>query len=184
MDYDILVLEVISNGTDGYPKDDVVDIGICGIDFETSRIDSIYSAVVYHDVSEWDDSKKDAVASQGISLDDIVRGIPPGDVRSHLGEKIHGTPVASFDVRNVFTKYMVNDPWDFTKEVTIMPSVASRLPPSLGCKVPSEENTCIRRAYQKLFEGDPMNIESRSSALDHALMTAAILLKLRKAGRY
>ena len=184
MDYDILVLEVISNGTEGYPRDGVVDIGICGINFETSRIDSVYSAIVYHDVSEWDDVKKDAVTSQDISLDDIMHGILPEDVRSQLGEKIRGTPVASFDVRNVFTKYMVNDPWDFTKEVVIMPSVASRLPPSLGCKVPAEENACIRRAYHKLFEDDPMNIESRSSALDHALMTAAILLKLRKAGRY
>ena len=184
MDYDILVLEVISNGPEGYPKDEVIDIGISGIDFKTSRIDSVYSAIVRHDISGWNDDKKDVVTAQGILLDDIALGIPADDVRAHIKEKIHGIPVASFDVRNVFTKYMVNDPWDFTKEITIMPSIASRLPPSLGCKVPSEENMCIRNAYNRLFEDDPMDIGSRATALDHALMASAILLRLKKNGRY
>ena len=184
MDYDILVLEVISNGPDGYPNDCVVDIGICGIDFETSRIDSIYSATVHHDISGWDDIKRNNVTAQGISLDDVANGIPADDVRAHIMERIHGTPVASFDVRNVFTKYMINDPWDFTKEITIMPSVASRLPPSLGCKNPSEENVRIRNAYNRLFEDDPMNVGTRATALDHALMASAILLRLKKNGRY
>jgi len=162
----------------------VVDVGICGIDFESSRIDSVYSATVYHDISEWGDAKNNAVTSQGMSLSDISSGIPSEEVRAKIKEKIHGIPVASFDVRNVFTKYMINDPWDFTKEVTIMPSVASRLPPSLGCKIPSEENACIRKAYSRLFEDDPMDVGTRTSALDHALMTSAILLRLKKNGRY
>ena len=182
--YDILVLEVITNGPEGYPDNEVVEIGLCGIEFETSRIDSIYSAVVRHDVSEWDDAKKDYATSFGVSLQRISEGTPLEDVRTLLWEKFDGTPVAAFDIRNAFSKYLVNQPWYMNGRAEIMPSVYSRLPPSLSCKVPAEENKCIRAAYKKLFEDDPMNVGSGESALDHALMTSVILLNLRKNGRY
>ena len=184
MEYDVFVLEIISSGPGGYPEDEVVDIGICGIRFEDSRIDSIYSATVRCDTSEWDDTKKNRLISCGISIQEIMHGIPVEDVCARVKDILNNRAVASFDVRNVFSGYMVNDPWDLTKEVSIMPSVSSRLPASMGCRIPSDENVCIRNAYNRVFDDDPMNIKAGENALDHALMTSAILLRLRKTGRY
>ena len=183
MGYDVCVVQVVSDGPEGYPKDGVADIGICGIDLEKMDISSIYSMFVFYDDGALTDEKMKYLADNGISADDLRKGAPIRSVCDDVKDMLNGRTVASFDIRNVFYRYMVNEPWDLTKETTVMPSICSRLPRSLNLD-PSHENAAIRNAYRKIFDDDPMNIGDGKRALDHALMSSAILTELRKMERY
>ena len=182
MEYDVCVLEVVSDGPKGYPADGVADIGICGIDIGKGEIDSIYSMFILQD-GVLADEKRRYLSDGGISAADLEDGNPIGTVCRDVKELLNGRSVASFDVRNVFYKYMVNEPWDLTKEVHVMPSICSRLPRSMMLE-PQNENLAIRNAYKRIFSDDPMNVGEGKRALDHALMASAILLELRKRERY
>lgn len=184
MEYDVYVMQIISDGPAGYPKDEVVDVGICGITFDKMEIDSLYSMVVRYDTSQWNDDKKEYLGHSSLTLDDIASGIDIEEACKDVKDLLSGRSVASFDIRNVFYRYMVNEPWDLTKEVNVMPSVSSRLPSSLRCSDPSKENSKILESYTRSFDGDPMDIKDGRRALDHALMTSAVLMELRKRGKY
>lgn len=184
MNYDVHVMQIISNGPEGFPKDEVVDVGICAVDLDTMEVDSVYSMMIRHDTSSWDDDKKGYIINANIPLNDVDNGMSVNDVCNDVKRILNGRDIASFDIRNVFYRYMVNEPWDLTKEASIMPSICSRLPSSQRCTVPAEENVKIREAYEKMFKDDPMDIGTGTRALDHALMSSAILMELRKRGKY
>lgn len=184
MEYDVHVLQIITNGPSGYPKDDVVDIGICGVDLKNMEVDSLYSMTVGYDVNEWSTEKTEHLKQTGLDMNDVMNGAPLEDVCADVKRILFGKMISSFDIRNVFYRYMVNEPWDLTKETSVMPSVSSRLPPSLRCSEPSDENKKIFESYERLFTDDPMNIGSGRKALDYSLMTSAILMELRKRGKY
>jgi len=183
MRYDVCVLQVVTDGPGGFPEDEVVDIGICGIDLENMEAESIYSMFISYDDPVLTEEKKKYLAGNGISADDLRKGAPIGSVSADVKRILDGRSVASFDIRNVFYRYMVNEPWDLTKEVSVMPSICSRLPRSLN-KGPSEENLAIRNAYRKIFNDDIMDVGEGKRALDHALMSSAILMELRKREKY
>ena len=184
MEYDVCVLEVNTSGPEGFPKDEVIEIGICGVDLAKMCTENLYSAKIMYDTSAWNDDKKEYMKRSDITLDDIGNGIPQKTVCKDVKKILNGRSVASFDIRNVFYRYMVNEPWDLSKETTVMPSVCSRLPSSHRCNIPSDENICIRNSYMKMFSDDPMNVGSGKSALDAALMTSAMIMELRKKERY
>ena len=182
MRYDVCVLEIVSDGPNGYPDDGVADIGICGVDLDMGEVDSLYSMFVSREGALTDD-KRAYLSAGGISADDLKMGSPIGSVCADVKKLLNGKSVASFDVKNVFYGYMVNEPWDLTKEVHVMPSICSRLPRSMTME-PRYENTAIRNAYRRIFADDPMSVGDGKRALDHALMASAILMELRKKGRY
>lgn len=184
MKNDVFVLQIVTNGPDGYPKDEIADIGICGVDLEKMEIESVYSASIEYPDEKWDDAKREYFKNGGLTFDDIKDGSSLNDVCKDIKRILNGGSVASFDIRNVFYRYMVNEPWDLTKEVSVMPSICSRLPASIGCGKPFEENVKIRLAYSKIFSEDVMNVGSGKRALDHALMSSAIMVELRKRERY
>lgn len=184
MDPDVCVIQVVSDGPDGFPRDEIVDIGICGIDLGRMEVESIYSMVIAHDTSSWGPGKMEYASRYGITDADIARGSPPEDVCMDVKDILRGRSAASFDIRNVFYGYMVNEPWDLTREVSVMPSICSRLPMWRRSSAPSEENSGIRYAYGRMFPDDPMDVKDGMRALDHALMSSAILMELRERGRY
>jgi len=184
MEYDVCVLEVNTSGPKGFPDDEVIEIGICGVDLAGMSTENLYSARIRYDTSFWSEEKKEYTKRCGITFDDIDNGVPLDTVCKTVKGILRGRSVASYDIRNVFYRYMVNEPWDLTKEVTIMPSVCSRLPSSHRCNIPSDENIHIRNSYSKIFSDDPMNVGDGNSALDAALMTSAIMMELRKKERY
>lgn len=183
MRYDVCVVQVVSDGPEGFPKDEVADIGICGIDLDTMEAESIYSMFISYDDTILTDEKKEYLAGNGISVDELKKGAPIGTVCADVKRLLSGRSAASFDIRNVFYRYMVNEPWDLTREVFVMPSVCSRLPRSLNLS-PTEENLAIRNAYHAMFSDDIMDVGDGKRALDHALMSSAILMELRKNERY
>jgi len=184
MECDVCVLELNTSGPKGFPDDEVVEIGICGVDLTGMSTENLYFARIRYDTSSWSEEKKEYTKRWGITLCDIENGVPADTVCREVKRILQGRSVASYDIRNVFYRYMVNEPWDLTKEVTTMPSVSSRLPASHRRNVPSDENVHIRNSYSRMFGDDPMNVGNGKSALDAALMTSAILIELRKSGRY
>ena len=184
MEYDVCVLEVNTNGPKGFPDDEVIEVGICGVDLTRMSTENLYSAMIRYDTRLWSDGKKEYVKRCGIMPEDIDGGVPLDTVCKDVKRILNGRQVASYDIRNVFYRYMVNEPWDLTKEVVTMPSVSSRLPSSHRRGMPSDENLHIRNSYSRMFNDDPMNVGEGKGALDIALMTSAILMELRKNGRY
>jgi hypothetical protein len=183
VDHDIYVMQVVSDGPEGFPRDEIVDVGICGIDLERMEVDSIYSMFVSYDDTVLTDDKKKYLADNGISADDVRKGASVASVCADVKRLLRGRTVASFDVRNVFYRYMVNEPWDLTKEVSVMPSVGSRLPRPAN-PGPSDENLSIRNAYRRIFGDEHADLNNGKRALDHALMSSDILIELRKRELY
>ena len=91
---------------------------------------------------------------------------------------LSGKTVTSFDIGYTFKKFLVYDPWDITREMSVMSSASVGLPPSLR-EGPLSQPEMIRRAYGTLFPDDEKGIGDGRSALDLALMTSFILLEMR-----
>ena len=179
MNIDVCIIEVNSSGSKGFPDDEVVEIGICGADLKKADVETLYSSFIRYDTDSWNAEKKEHLKNSGISLKDISNGTDLDVVCKDVKKILGGRSATSYDIRDVFHRYMVNEPWDLTKEVTVMPSVCSRLPlPRAG------GNERIVSSYNSMFRDDPMNVKNGRSALDFALMTSAILVELRKKGRY
>jgi hypothetical protein len=116
---------------------------------------------------------------------DLADAEPADSVVREVKDILKGGTVTSFDVANVFYRYMIPEPWDMTFEVSIMPSVSSRMPYSLRCREPYEENRAIMRAYAAIYgEEAPLIPSGPATALDLALMTAYIIINLRRQSKY
>ena len=76
-------------------------------------------------------------------------------------------------------KFLINEPWDISKEMTIMASGGRGIPPSALGDDPKNENLAITHAYDLLFPDDSMGIGNGRSALDIALKSSFLMLKAR-----
>lgn len=182
----LFVIQVISTGQDGYPKDGVAEVGIASVDLDSGEIRSVYQNRIRHEPGSLDGSKTEYLEKNScIKVSDLAGADPADLVVKEVKEILKGGTVTSFDVANVFYRYMIPEPWDLTFEVSVMPSVSSRLPYSLRCREPFEENKTILKAYFSLY-GDDATLcsEGSATALDLALMTARIICGLRWQGKY
>ena len=185
MSRDIYVIQIISNGSNGFPKDEIVQIGISAVDLGNDDVESIYFTTVRSNPDEWSDEKKEYLHSISLLSDDDVRnGTLLDEVYKKVKSILSGSDVTSFNIVNTFTKYLINEPWDLTHEVTIMPSVGSRLPSNFYSADISKEKGLIIKAYDEIFPDDVNGIGSGETALDLALRTSYILLFLRSQNRY
>jgi len=185
MSRDIYVIQVISDGPNGFPKDEIVQIGIGAVDLGNNDVESVYFATVKSNPDEWSDEKKEYLHTNSLlSDDDVQNGVSLDEVYKQVKSILSGSDVTSFNIVNTFTKYLINEPWDLTHEVTIMPSVGSRLPSNFYSTDISKEKGLIIKAYDKIFPDDVNGIGSGETALDLALRTSYILLFLRSQNRY
>lgn len=182
----LFVIQVISTGQYGYPKDGVAEIGIASVDLDSGEIRSVYQNRIRHEPDSLDESKTEYLEKNScIKVSDLTGADRADLVIKEVKEILRGGTVTSFDVANVFYRYMIPEPWDLTFEVSVMPSVSSRLPYSLRCREPSEENKTIVKAYSSFYGDDATLCPSGpATALDLALMTAHIISSLRRQGKY
>ncbi|MFA6710447.1 MAG: hypothetical protein WC067_03325 [Candidatus Methanomethylophilaceae archaeon] len=181
----IYVIQVVSSGPTGFPDDEVVQIGITAVDMAHSDVESAYLSTILSDPDGLSEEKKDYIhACSSLSDDDLRRGVPLDEVCKEVKSLLFGSDVTSFNISNTFTKYLINEPWDLTHEVTIMPSVESRLPSDIYSIDASKEKRSIIDAYDRIFPDDPNGIGNAETALDLAIRTSYILLFLRSHGRY
>ena len=77
-------------------------------------------------------------------------------------------------------KFLINEPWDITKEMTIMGSGGRGIPSSVLGDQPKNENLAIYNAYKALFPNDEMCIGDGRTALDLALKSSFLMLRARE----
>lgn len=183
MSNEVYVIQVITTGPEGFPKDRVAEIGIASADLTNGDVRSVYVSRVGCGERPLSREEAEYLGSKaGIVPSDLDSAPPPGSVVAEVKAILKGKEVTSFEGSNTILKYLIPEPWDLTFEASVMPSVSSRLPHSLRCRVPSEENGLIPKAYDSII-GDAAPSD-RDSALDLALKTAAIMVHLRRSGRY
>lgn len=181
----IYVVEVNADGDKGYPDNVVVEIGICRINTETLDYDSVYGELIEKDPLDMGKTSLDVLTdTAGIDVRELYLGLPEEDVVSDVKKILKGQDVACFDIRETFMKYLLNEPWDLTKEAMIMPAVSLRIPQNVNLKKNESLQNRISKAYEILCPGDPARVKDGRRALHLAQMTSEILIKLRKDGVY
>lgn len=181
----IYVVEINADGDKGYPDNVVMEVGICRIDTATLDYDSVYGELIARDPLDMGKTSLDTLTdTAGIDVRELYHGLPEEDVVSDVRKILKGQDVACFDVRETFMKYLLNVPWDLTKEAMIMPAVSIRIPRNLNLKREDPVQKRIADAYSLLCPGDPAGVGDGRRALNLAQMTSEILIKLRKDGMY
>lgn len=181
----IFVVETISDGAEGHPYDEVLSIGVCSVDLESGDVQQVYGAVIKKDTKTLGKIKLDYAESHGLDVSLLHEGLPEEQVVREFKEIIRGAYVTSYDIRQEFTKYLENTPWNITLEAKILPSIMNRQPISFRCKSPEDEPDIIRKAYNKMFKRkDPAGLGKDGSAIALATMASHILINLYGREKY
>jgi hypothetical protein len=182
---EIFIIQALPTGPDGYPYDEIVDIGICEVDLERNEYKLVYYNVIYYDPKHLGKRKLDYLSGiGGISAEEIYAGEPEKKVAEDVLKIIGGKNIAAFDSKQEFGRYMTFDPWDITYRSTVMPSVSSKMPVSLKCRTPSDEPLTIRKAYRRLLKNDPASVGAGRRAVHLAQMTSELMIHMRAKGKY
>ncbi|MGI6009133.1 MAG: hypothetical protein ACOX8X_03300 [Methanomethylophilus sp.] len=182
----VCVVEAIADGAEGYPYDEILSIAVCRVDLDAGEFDSVFDANIAADPKDIGKRKLDYAESKGLDVIQLYDGVPIFEAAAGFKAAVKGQYVTSYDIREEFTKYLTNDPWDITFETHVMPSIMVRQPISLRCKRPEDEPDYIRKAYSRMFRNsDPADVGmDTKGALALAQMAAQILIELRNRGKY
>jgi len=182
---DIYVVQTVTTGPNGYPYDEIIDIGVCKANLETFDFELVYSNLVFYEPKNLGKKKLDYLSENFRMMPEIIySGEPEKKVAEEVLQIIKGQNVACYDIRQEFGRYMICSPWDITFETNIMPSISSRMPISLKCKEPAEEADTICKAYRRLMRDDPANVKRSRRASDLAKMSTCLMLHMRDRGKY
>lgn len=183
MGEEVFVIQVVTDGDYGFPLDRVCEIGICRVDLDTASVDSIYSAHVLLDPGSFTKKQRAYFEStSGEPVETLLKGVRLEDIVTDVKNLLTGKMITSFDVSFTIKKFLINEPWDISKEMTIMASGGRGIPPSVLGDEPKNENLAIANAYDALFPDDAAGIGKGRSALDIALKSSFLMLRAR--GRY
>ena len=179
---DVHVVEIAVTGPKGAPNDRVVEIAVCRVLFDGSDFDTLYSDSIALDPLDLGKGPLDYLESNyGITAQDLYAGSPEGRVVEDFQKILFGAECTSYNVGNVFGKHLNFEPWDATRNLTLLPSVSVRLPAELRGP---PEHLLIRRAYMSLCPGDPAGVGDGRHAIDLAQMSASVTALLRREGLF
>ena len=181
----IYVVEAICDGAQGYPYDEILSIAVCAVDLEAGDFDSVYEATLGLEPKYVGKAKLDYAEEQGLNVSSLYAGMPVDEAVRGFKKVISDKYVTSYDIRQVFSKYLINAPWDITLEAHVMPSIMNRQPISFRCKYPEDEAHIIRKAYDRMFKrSDPANVGKERGALELAQKASMILINLYGREKY
>ncbi len=173
---DVYVVEGAFTGPKGFPIDRVVQIAVCRMHKDGEDFDTIYDSFIFADPK---DLGKDALDylqdNYGITAETLYSAPSEEDVVNELHDKLKDTECTSFNVNLTFGKFLCVEPWDLNMELTMLPSISSRLP--------REYSNTLREAYDYVTPGNPMEV-SGDNAMDRCLMSTSIMMKLRQTGYF
>ena len=109
------------------------------------------------------------------------KGAPKDRVAEVAVCRVLSKECTSYNVGNVFGKHLSFEPWDATRNLTLLPSLSVRLPGDLRGP-PEQEHILIRRAYGSICPGDPAGVGERNHAIDLAQMAASVAAAMRREG--
>ena len=181
---EVYVVEIAATGPKGMPSDTVVQIGICRMLADGSDFDTVYDATVALDPKDLGKESLDYMMEcHGIAPEELYVGVDEKTVVSEVQGIIFRKECASYNVGNVFGKYLNFEPWDCTRNLTLLPSISMRLDRDLKGP-PEREHELIRKAYDTLCPGDPACVGDGRRAVDLAQMATSVLMRLRSEGWY
>lgn len=187
---EVYVLDTETTGLDGAPKDKVVDIAICRVELGSGKVEEVYSSVVGHDISGWDDSLRHAWIFENTDLTlDMVRDAPSeNEVVRDVTKILSGANVTSFNISFDFDKFLYKEPWSLKGR--FVPFRCIMLASRDVCRLPGlyEEYKWpkLEEAYRMIVKGDPANINGKQShrAMGDAVMASYVLSELHRTGNY
>ncbi len=181
---EVYVVQIATTGHKGAPKDRVTEIAVCRMDADGSDFDTIMAEGIMIDPLDLGKEPLDfMLENYGISPNDLYTGIDEPRVVEDFQRLVYGKECTSFNVGNVFGKYLSFEPWDGAREITLLPSISMRLPSEFKGS-PEQEHVLIRRTYEALCPGDPAQVDDGKRALHLAQMSTCILMKLRREGMF
>lgn len=180
----IYVVETITSGAEGYPYDEILSMGVCEVDLEGGEYDLVYDKVIGMEPKHLGKDKLDYAESKGFETPLLYGGIPLGDAVREFRELVRGGEATSYDIRQEFSKYLTNQPWDVNFITTILPSIMAHQPVSLKCKRPEQEPDIIVKAYRRTFRDDPAQVGKRRGAAELAKMASEMAIGLCARGKY
>ncbi len=179
---EVYVVEIAATGPKGAPNDSVAEVAVCRMDADGRDYDTVFSDSVALDPRDLGKESLDYLTDcYGIDPQDLYTGEDAKRVASRLQNVIYGRECTSYNVGNVFGKYLSFEPWDCTRELTILPSISMRLDRELK-GTPEDEHELIRKAYDRLCPGDPACVGEGRRAIHLAQMATSVLMVLRTEG--
>lgn len=179
---EVYVVEIAVTGNAGAPRDAVAEVAVCRMLADGSDFDTVFDSTISLDPRDLGKDALDFLSEQyGINAEDLYAGEMLPDVVPRLQEIIFGKECTSYNVGAVFGKHLNFEPWDCTRNLTVLPSISMRLETDL--KGPPEmEHMLIREAYEKLCPGDPACVGGGRRAVHLAQMAVSVLMRLRCEG--
>lgn len=178
---DVHVVEVSVTGSRGVPKDVVAEVAVCRVFSDGRDYDTVYTGSVSMDPRDLGKESLDFLTSNyGIDPQDLYFGEDEGTVVENLQRAVFGKECTSFDVNQTFGRFLCFEPWDATRNLTLLPSYSVRLPREARCAEPGEDP--VSYAYERLCLGDPAGVGGGRRASDRAQMSACLVMGLRRGG--
>lgn len=188
----VLVIDTETTGLDGAPKDVVVDIGICEVDLDEGKVYDMYSSVVGHDISEWNEYRRNAwiFENTDMTLEMVDEATPFEIVRKDVESILRGRKVTAFNTDYDMRKFLYLSPWSlkdkFVECTDIMKAATS------VCKIPSPyygrryTYPKLDRAYEMIVEGDPAELHGKQDhrALSDARVASYVMIGMFRNGEY
>ena len=171
---DVYVVEAVFTGPKGFPMDKVVEVAVCRMHRDGTDYDTVYESTVFSDPMDLGKDALDYILeNSGITAEMLYASTPEDVVVKELTAKLRDTECTSFNVNRTFGQFLCVEPWDLNGELTLLPSISSRLPP--------EYSKDLKAAYDYASPGNPMKVEG-SRAMDLCLMSTSIMMRLRQGG--
>lgn len=179
---EVYVVETVNSGAKGVPNDVVVEVAVCRMNREGTDYDTVYNESISIDPMDLGKESLDFLEKEhGITAESLYMGESEEVVVKRLQEAIYGKECTSFDVNLTFGKFLCFEPWDMTRELTLLPPISWRLPREL--RVQKEEGVpAVASAYREMCPGDPAGVGSGRRALDLAQMSVFLMMGLRRNG--
>ena len=173
---DVYVVEAAMTGPKGFPIDRVVQVAVCCMHKDGTDFDTVYDSFVYAEPMDLGKDSLDYMQEEFSITAGTLYLAPSEDViAKELLEKLRDCECTSFNVNRTFGQFLCVEPWDLNGEITLLPSISSRLPP--------EYSRDLTEAYNYVTPGNPMNVEGKT-AMDRCLMSTSIMMKLRETGYF
>jgi DNA polymerase-3 subunit epsilon len=189
---DVYVLDTETTGLKGAPEDAIVDIGICRVDLEAGTVDTVYSSVVGHDVSLWNEYRRTAwiFENTDLTLEMVASAKPQGEVAAEVRSILSGKNVTSFNTEYDLGRFLYLPPWSLRGVFTECTDIMKAATPV--CRLPSQyygreyRYPRLDTAYAMIVEGDPAGINGVQDhrALSDAKVASHIMISLRRRGLY
>lgn len=176
----IYIVEALTDGSYGFPLDRIVEIGIARADLDSKNVESMYCSRVMLDDGSFTSKQRDYLKEHfNLTPDDLKDAPDQFTVIEEVADILVDKTVTSFNINYPINKFLALEPWGLTHMMTVMSSVGAGIP-ELSRSVDHADNAkAIDCCYRCMFPDDSPAAGEGDSALDLAIRTAYMMLRIR-----